>query len=180
MLDRHVKDAPRLGVERQEDRIGLLPFLAERFQHDLHQRVISLGRAQEDFVELPRGVEIGRGIELVLEPERVEKPAQHRVVVMPEALVRAEGVGDPRQRFLQVFAQHLPVGDVARNLPHPVHVVGEADEAGRDVGDHFEGAADHCRAQHLAEGTDMGQPAWTIARLEEDMTLFQRRLSRSV
>ena len=44
ILHRHVKHPTRLGMDRQKDRIGLLPFLAQTGQHDLHERRHSVRR----------------------------------------------------------------------------------------------------------------------------------------
>ncbi len=175
MLDRHVEHPARLGMDRQEDRIGLLALLAQGRQHHLHQRVIAFGGQQQRLVELAGLVEIGRRIELVLEPEGVEEAAQHRVVVMPEAFEFPERVGHACQRHLQIVAQHLGVRHVLGDLAHPVHVVGKADQPCRDVADRLEGAADHRGAQHLAEGADVRQARGAIARLEQHISLFRRR-----
>jgi hypothetical protein len=116
-------------VDGQEDRVGLLAFVAQGGQHHLHQRVVAFGGEEERVVELAGLVEVGGRDELVVEPEGVEEAAEHRVVVMAEAVVRAEGVGDRGQRLLEMLAQHRAVRHVLGDLAHPVHVVREADEA---------------------------------------------------
>ena len=179
VLHRDIEHAPRLGVDRQEDRIGLPPLLAQALEHDLHDVVIARGGAQEHRVEASRAVELGGADEFILEPERVEEPPQHGVVVMPEALMRAERVGHGGQRFLQMRREALGIGHVARHLAHPVEIVGKADQPRGDVADHLEGAADHGGAQHLAEGADMRQARRAIARLEEHMPLVGRPRPRS-
>ncbi len=148
LLQRHIEHPAGGGRDRQEDRIGLLALLTQGGHHDLHQRVVALAGAQERRVELARPVEVGGRDELVFEAERVEEAAQHRVVVVAEALELAERVGDRGQRALQVLAQHGAVGHVVGHLAHPVHIVREADEAGRDVRDRLEGAPDHRRPRH--------------------------------
>src|SRR3712207_7125282 len=52
----------------------------------------------------------------------VQEAAQARIVVVAEALVRAERVGHPGQRLAQMLAHHVLVRDVVRNLAQPVHV----------------------------------------------------------
>src|SRR5690606_31035014 len=105
------------------------------------------------------------------EAETVEKLAQARVVAAPEAFVFAEGIGNPRQRLVEEGAHLLLLRHVAGHLAQPVHVVGEADEAGRYaiLGKQPEGRAHHRRARHLAERTDMGHARWTVSRLEDDL-----------
>jgi hypothetical protein len=110
-------------VDRQEDRIGLLALVAQGRQHHLHQRVVAFGGAQEHRVELARAVELGGRDEFVVEPEGVEEAAQHRVVVVAEAFVGAEGVGHRGQRPLEMLAQHVAVRHVLGHLAHPVEVV---------------------------------------------------------
>ena len=176
VLHRHIKHAAGFRVDRKENRIGLSPLVAQRFQHDRHQVVIPFRTPQQDLVEPTGFVEGPRRIELVFKTERVQETAQHRVVVVAKALMGPERVGHRRQRLLDVLGQHLPVRHIPRNLPHPVQIVRKADQLGRNVADHFKGAPDHRRSQHLAEGTDMRQPAGTIAGLEQHEPLFGRRL----
>ena len=176
-LDRHVEDATRLRVDGQEDRVGLLALVPQASEHHRHQIVVALRRAAQNGVEPARAVEVGGADELVLEPERVEEAAQHRVVVVPEAFVGSERIGNVGQRPLQVLAQHLRVGHVVGNLAHPVHVVGKADQPGRDIADHLEGPAYHGRARHLAEGADMRQTRGAIAGLEQDVALGGRAVA---
>ena len=176
LLHRHIHHAPRFGVDRQEDRIGLRALFAQRLQHHRHDLVVLLAGAQQHLVELARAVEFARGIELVLEAEGVEEPAQHGVVVMAKALMRAEGVRHGGQRLVHMLCQHLPLRHVARHLAHTVEVVRETHQLGRDVADLFKGALDHRGAQHFAEGADMRQARGAIARLEQDVTLLWRLL----
>ena len=173
MLDRDIKHPPRFRVDRQEAGIGLLTFLAQGRQHDLHDLLITLDRKPQRVVEPAGLVELGRRIELILKPERIQKPAQHGVVVVAKACVFAEGIGDGGQGLLDIGLQQLLLRHVLRHLPHPVHVVGKADQPGRDVADDLEGAADHRRALHLAKGADMRQAGRAIAGLEQHMALFR-------
>jgi hypothetical protein len=41
LLDRHLHDDARLGMDRQERRIGRRALLAQRRQHDRHHRVVA-------------------------------------------------------------------------------------------------------------------------------------------
>ena len=171
MFHRHIKDPTRLRVDRQEDRISLLAFLAQAFQHDGHDIVIPFGRTEQRLVEPARAIEFRGRDELVLEPERVEETAQHRVVVVTEAVMGAERIGHLGQRLLQMLAQRVCVGQRAGNLAHPVQIVRKADQPCGDVRDHLERAADHRGARYLAECSDMRQATGAIAGLEQDMTL---------
>ena len=173
MLDRNIQHLAGLGADWQEAGIALLTLFAQAGQHDLHDRVIAFCGQQQRRVELAGFVELGRADEFIFKAERVEEPAQHGVVVAAKAVIFAERVRHRGQRFLQMLAQHLLLGDVFRHLAHSVHVVRETEEPRRNVRDHLEGAADHCRARHLAEGADMGQTRGTIAGLEEHVALFR-------
>jgi hypothetical protein len=94
----------------------------------------------------------------------------------PKLSNSAERVRHHGQRLVQVGFQKLLVGHVVRHLAHAVHVVGKADQPGWNVGDDLEGAAHHGGARHLAEGADMRQARGPIARLEQHVSLFGRRL----
>ena len=172
VLDRHVQDAAGFRVDRQEAGIGLLPLLAQAGQHDLHDRVVTLGRQPQRVVELARLVELGRADELVFEAEGVQEAAQHGVVVVAEAGIFTEGIGHRGQRLLQVLPQHLGVRNVVRDLPHPVQVVGKTEQARGDIADKFEGAADHRGPRDLAEGADMRQARGPVTGLEQDVSLL--------
>ena len=171
---RHLQHAARLGAERQEGAVGLAPLRPEGRQHHVLHRVVVAQHLQQRRVEAARGVPVGGRLEFVLETEGVEEAAQARVVVVPEALVRAEGIGDLRQRLAEMLGHHLLVGDVVRHLAQAVHVVGEAEEARRHVGETLEGLTHHGRARHLAEGADVRQARRPIARFEEDVAFFRR------
>ena len=82
----------------------------------------------------------------------------------------AERVRHLRQRLAEMLSQHLFVRDVVRDLAQAVHVVGEADQPGRDLvlGEHAEGMPHHGGARDLAERADMRQPRRPVARLEGD------------
>ena len=123
MLHRHVHNPPAFRVDRQENRIGLTTFLTQRFQHDLHNVIILLSRAQQNFVKLSSGIELGRRNKLILEAEGIQEPAQHRVVMMAKALVGAKRVRHSGQRALQVFGQTVRVGHVRRHFAHPIQIV---------------------------------------------------------
>ena len=121
-------------------------------------------------VEAARDVVLGGRQELVVEAERVEEGLQPRIVVMAEARVVAEGVRHLGQRLAEMLRQHLLVRDVVRDLAQAIHVVGEADQPGRDLvlGQHAEGVAHEGGARDLAKGADMRQAAWPITGLEDD------------
>ena len=176
VLDRHIKHAARLRADRQEAGIGLLPLLAQRGQHDRHDRVIPLRRPQQDRVHLAGLVILGRAGEFVLEPEGIEEPAQHRVVVVAEAREFPERVGHRGQRALQMLAQHGRVRHVFGHLAHSVHVVREHQQLRRQLRDFLKRAPDHRGPRHFAEGADMRQARGPVAGLEQHIALFGRRL----
>ncbi len=159
----------RARRDRQERRIGLAPLLAERRQHHVHHLLV-VGQHMQQRVVIDAGlVHVGGAAEFVVEAEAVEEGAQPRIHVAAIALMRAEGVGDRRQRLAQIGRHHLLVGDVVRHLPQPVHIVGDGDQPGRDVAHQLEGAAHPGGAGDLAECADMGQTGRAIAGLEQDL-----------
>ena len=80
--------------------------------------------AQQCFVELAVPVVIGGAGEFIVEAERVEETAQHRVVVMAEAfIVAAERVRDIGERLVEMRFQRGAIRNVFRDLAHSVHVV---------------------------------------------------------
>ena len=121
----------------------------------------------------PRRVAIGRREELVVEAEAVEEMAKHRIIVMREALVLAERVGDLRQRLAEMPGQHRLVGDVVGDLAESVHVVAERDQPRRIAGQLLIGMADEARARDLVEGADVRQARGPVTGLED-----HRRASR--
>ena len=54
------------------------------------------------------GVAIGRRQEFIVEAEAVEEMPQHRIVVVREALVLAERVGDLGQRLAEILGRAAP------------------------------------------------------------------------
>ena len=175
-LHRHVENAACFRVDRKEDRIGRLTFVAQRGQHHFHDVVVFIDSAFQDFVELARFVELSCRIELVLEPKGIEETAQHRVVVVAEGFEFTERIGHRGQRLLLVVFEHVLIGDVGRNLAHPVKVVRETDQTGRDVRNLVECVADHRGPQNFAKGADMRQTRWAVACLKQNVSLFRRRL----
>ena len=171
-LDRDIEHAPGFGMDRQEAGIGLLTLFPKRGQHNVHDRVIAFGGPQQRGVELARAVEFGGRDEFVFESERIQKPAQHGVVMRAEAFIFAEGVRHRGQRLLAVQRQHLLLRHIVRNLAHTIQIIGKADHPGGNIADHLERAADHRGAGHLAKGADMGQSAGAVAGFEQDIALF--------
>ena len=94
---RHLQHAAGLGRDRQEDRVGRAPLLAQGRQHDGLHLVVVLQHGQQHLVEAARLVPIGRRLELVLEAEGIEEGAQPRVVGRAEArMLVAERIGHRR------------------------------------------------------------------------------------
>ncbi len=123
---------------------------------------------QERFVKASALIILRRRREFVLEAELIQKRAQPRIVVFAEARMRAEGIGNLRQRLAEIFRKQLLVRHVVRNLTQAVHVVGESEQLGLDlvVGQHAKRMAYHRGACDLAEGADVRQARGSIAGLE--------------
>ena len=128
---RHLQHLPGCRRDRENRRIGLAPLLAQGGQHDVHDRAEIAQHAAQGIIECPGIVAIGGRDKFVLEPEAVEEFAQHRVVVMREAFVLVERIGDAAQRMADVRGEQPLVGQVFRHLAQPVHVVGKGDQPGR-------------------------------------------------
>ena len=160
-------------MDREEGRIGLLTLLAQGRQHDRHHRVVALEHREKRLVEASRAIALGRRQELVFEAEGIEEGAQARVVVVPEALMRAERIGHLGQGQTERGRDQLLVRDVLGHLAQAVHVVGEREKPRRDlvVRQDPKGMAHHARAGDFAEGADMGQPGGPVARLEQGFLL---------
>ena len=140
-----------------------------------HDRVEPAQHLAEYFVEAPTGVAIGRRQEFVVEAVAVQKTPEHRIIVVREALIFTERIGDLGQRLAEKFGEHRLVRHIVWHLAQTVHVVRKRDQLGRDIGQCVEGVAHHRRAQHFVERADMGQPRWAIAGLEQHMASRTRR-----
>ncbi len=171
--DRHLQHDAGARADRQKGRIGLRPLGPQRRQHDGHHGIEAREHAQQRGVEAAGAVALGRGQELVFEPEGVEKGAQARIVVGPEARMGAERIGHLRERLAQMLRHQRLVGDVVGHLAQPVEVIREGDEPGLDlvVGEHPERMAHHGGAGDLSEGPDMRQARGPVAGLEDDGVL---------
>ena len=166
MLDRHLHYLPGLGMDRQDRRVGRTPLRPECWQHDGEDFVEAGEHAQQRRVEPAGSVVFGRGCELVLEAELVEEAAEVGVVVRAKTLVGAERVGDRGQRLAQVAREQIAVRHVVGNLPQPVHVVAERDQARGAAGQRRVGMAHPGGPGDLAEGADMRQAGGAVAGLE--------------
>jgi hypothetical protein len=176
---RRLQHTAGLRADRQERRIGRAALFAEGRQHDRLDRVEALEDAQQHLVEAARPIGLGRRHEGVVEAEAVEERAQPGVVVGAEAFVLAERVADGGDRLVAVLLQHLAVGDVVRDLPQAVHVVGEDDQLRRDrvLGQRLEGVAHDRRPGGLAEGAQVRQARGPVTALEDHRS-GQRREGR--
>ena len=122
----------------------------------------------DDVVEAAARIAFGRRQEFIVEAEAVEEMPQHRIVVVREALVGPERVGDLRQRLAEMRGEHLLLGHVVRHLAQPVHVVAEGDQPRRRAAGQFLiSLPDEGRAQHFVEGADVRQARGTVAGLED-------------
>lgn len=89
--------------------------------------------------------------------------------MMRKAFMRPERIRNVGKRFLDVLAQHFMIGNVIRNFPHTVHVVGEGDQSCWLVGYFLESAPDPVRAGDFAKGPDMRQSGGAVTGLEENV-----------
>ena len=135
-------------------------------QDDRHDRIVALEDSHQSGIETAGFVIVGGGGEFVVEAEGVEESAQPGVVVGAEAVMRAERVGDLRQRLAEEGDQHRLVRDVVRHLAQAVHVVAERQQLRRQTGHFRKGVADPGGAGDLSERADMGQAGGTVAGLE--------------
>ena len=171
---RRLHDHACFRVDRQEGRIGGCPLLAQRGQHDRLHLVEQGEHPQERLIEPPGLVGFGRRHEFVFEAEPIEKGAQHRVVVLGEARIFAEGVGNLGQRLAEMGQDQIAVRDVVGNLAQAVHVVGKSDQPRLDAasGEDAEGVPHHACARDLAERADMRQTRGAVASLEDHLFAF--------
>ena len=160
-------------MNRQERRIGRGAFFPQGRHHDLHDGLEALQHEQQRGVEQPGTVALGGGLEGVGKAEPVKEGAQHGIVVVRKALVRAEWIRHLCQRLAQMLAQHVLVRHVVRHLAQAIHVVGKGDQPRRHLAlrDHLEGLAHHGGARDLAERADMRQSRRAVARLEQRLAL---------
>ncbi len=128
---------------------------------------------QQRGIEAAGRIIVRRGSEFVIEAELVEETAQPRIVMRAETRMRAERIGNLRQRLAEMGGDDLFVRNVVGHFAQPVHVVGKGDEPGRDfiVGQQTEGVPHHGRARHLAERADMRQARGAVACLENHLFL---------
>ncbi len=172
-VDADLHDHPGHRMDRQDRRIASRPLGAQGRQDGGDDLLVALQYPQQRRVETASAVVVAGGGELVLEPEGVEKVAQHGVVVRRVALVRAEGVWDAAERLAQMGPQQLRVADVVGDLAQPVHVVAEGDQPRRPPGQGLVGVANPAGARDLAEGADMRQTGRAIAGLENRFGAFR-------
>ena len=174
--DRHLEHAPAVRADRQDRAVGLLAFGAERRQHRLADRLVALEHAAQHLVEAAGAIAFGGADELVFEAEAVQERLQPLIHVVAVALGGAERVRDRGQRLLQMLRDHRGIGDVVGNCAQAVHVVGERDQPGRQIGQAGERLAHQRGAEHLGEGADVRQPGRAVAGLEQDEAFGRRRL----
>ena len=147
-FDRDLEHAAGRGRDRQHRRIGLAALLAQGRQHHAEDVVPMAEDVADRLVEAAAGIAVGRRQEFIVEAEAVEEFAEHRIIVVGEAFVRSERVGDSGQRLAEIFAEHLRIGDIVGDLAQPVHVVAERDQPGRQPGQrsHRHGGRRWCAA----------------------------------
>ena len=171
--DRHLQHLPRSGRDRQDRRIGLPAFFAQGRQHDRHDRVVMAQHVLQRLVEPARIIALGSRDEFVIEPELVKEFAQFGVVVMGEAFVPVERIGNAAERVADMRRQQSLVGHVVGHLAQPVHVIRKRHQPRRPGRSGFIGAqhfirpADQCGAQHFLERADVRQARRAIPGFEQ-------------
>ena len=176
---RHIKHPTGLRVNGQEDRVGLLPLLTKRGQHHLHDVIIFFHSAQQNLIKLTRLIKLCGADEVIFKAKCVQKPAQHGVVVMTEALIFLKRIWNRGQGPLQMRGQPLRIWHIARHFAHAVEIIRKTNKPGWDVAQFLKGAHDHCGARHFAKGANMRQPAGTIAGLKQDIAFFRQLLFKA-
>ncbi len=156
-LDRDLQDNSALRADRENGRIGCGALLAQRRQHDVHDRLIMAQDILQRLIERARIVALGRRDEFILETEPIKKLAEHRIVVMRETFELIEGVGNFCQRLAKIGLEHLLVRHIIGDLAKAIHIVRKCDQSRRHARQGLEGVTNHCRAQHFIECTDMRQ-----------------------
>ena len=165
---RHLHHAPGARMDRQDRRIGRAPVRSQRRQDHRHHLVVAFEHPDQRGIEPAALVIFCGGCKFVVETKRVKERPQPRVVVCAKTLVRAERVGNARERLAKMRRQQVAVGDVVGHLAQPIHIVGEHQQPGfnRVVGEHLESVADHAGPRHFPESADMRQTRGAIAGLE--------------
>jgi hypothetical protein len=118
----------RCAAERQKRRIGCAPLGSQRGQHDVAHLFVIGEDGQERCVEAAALVAFGRAQEFVFEAEAVEEGPEARIVVGAVAVMRAERIGDRRERLAQMARNMSWLGTLPGHFAQAVHVVGKGNQ----------------------------------------------------
>ena len=129
----HLQHPAGFQAHGQEWAVGGPPLLAQRRQDDVDNLVVVLKHAEQGGIEAAAFITFRRAQEFIVEAEFVQERAQPGVVVVAKTFVGPERIGNRRQRFAQVLAEHFGVGQVVRHFAKSVQVVGKGEQLGRDV-----------------------------------------------
>ena len=178
-IHRYIKHPSCLRMNGQEDGVGFLPLLAKRDQHHLHDIIIFFHSPQQNLIKLTRLIELCGADEVIFKAKCVQKPTQHGIVVMTEALIFPKRIWNRGQGPLQMLGQPLRIRHIARHFAHAIEIIRKTDEPGWDVTQFLKCAHNHCGTRHFAKGANMRQPAGAIARLKQDIAFFRRLLFKA-
>ena len=88
-------------------------------------------------------------------------------------MAAAIGVGDARERLVEMRVHHVLLRHPGGDLAHPVHIVGESDEAARPIHHLGEGVAHHQGPRHLLEGAEVREAGRAVAGFEDDLAFLR-------
>ena len=163
----HLHHHTGFRVNGQEGRIGGAAIRAECRQDHVQDLGVVFRHPQQCRIKLAGTVVIGRRCEFVLKAESIQKGAQPRVIMVPEAFMCAEGIRNGRDWPPDMPGQHLLIRHIIRHLAQPIHVIAEGDQARRQARELREGMPDPACARHFAKGADMRQAGRAIARFKQ-------------
>ena len=165
--DGYLQHPARGWADGQKGAVGGAAFVPQRRQDDVGHGLVVLQHLQQRLVEAARVIALGGRDKFVVKAELIEKLPQPGIVVVAEALVRAEGIGNLGQGLAHVLGQHLLLRHVVGHAAQTVHVVGEGIQEARPVAEFGKSAAHHGGAGDLAEGADVRQSRRAVAGFEQ-------------
>ena len=164
---RHLHHHAGFRVNGQEGRIGGAAIRPECRQDHFQHLGMVFRHSQQRRIKLARTIVIGRRREFVLKAKSIQKGAQPRIIMVPEAFMCAERVRDRRDRPADMPGQHFLIRHIIRHLAQPIHVIAEGDQARRQARELRKGLADPACARHFAESADMRQAGRAIAGFKQ-------------
>ena len=163
----HLHHHAGFRVNGQEGRIGGAAIRPECRQDHFQHPGMVFRHAEQGRIKAPGAVVIRRRSEFIFKAESIQKGAQPRVIMVPEAFMRTEGIRNGRDGPPDMPRQHVLIRHIIRHLAQPIHVIAEGDQARRQARELREGMADPACARHFAKGADMRQAGRAIAGFEQ-------------